>query len=157
MTKFIPNTPTVNPDKEYFVSDSSFYKRDSNIARGINEAFIMGLFHSQYIPIVKNFAIRDNYTELELDKIDGDTLENWKKYLSLEEKEIISNQLIDIFRHLQDKKVVHGDINESNVLYDRERKRLYLIDFEFAQIEVSNRDLTGPHWGIIHALKWLHA
>ncbi len=156
MIKFIPNTPTVNPDKEYFIENSSFYKRDSNIARGINEAFIMGLFCSQYIPLVKRFTIHDNYTELELDKIEGDTLENLKKHLSSEEKDIISNRLINVFRHLQDKKVVHGDINESNILFNREKQRVHLIDFEFAQIEVSNRDLTGPHWGIIHVLKWLH-
>ncbi len=157
MTKFIPITTTVNPDKEYLISETSFYKRDTNIARGINEAFIMGLFVSQYIPLVKSFAIHSDYTELELDKVKGDTLENLKKHLTINEKSQITSQLLGIFKHLQDKKVVHGDINESNILFNREMQRVYLIDFEFAQIEVSNRDLTGPHWGIIHVLKWLHA
>lgn len=157
MTKFIPNTPTVNPDKEYFIDDVSFYKRDFNVGRGTNEAFVMGLFCSQYVPLVKSFTVCGNYTELELDKVAGATLENWKGNLSKEDKDFISGELIKIFRRLQSKNVVHGDINESNILYDKESKRVYLIDFEFAKIEVSNRDLTGPNWGIIHVIKWLYA
>lgn len=161
MTKFIPNTPTVNPDKEYYIDNNVFIKRDFNISRGIHEAFICARLGNEfdYFPAFLGYKIGSNYCEIVFSLLQGETLENLKKEnkLTLEDKADIQSQLLNIFNILQSKKIVHGDINESNLIFNLQTKCLYLIDFEFAQIEVSNRDLTGPHWGIIHVLKWLYA
>lgn len=161
MTKFTPNTPTVNPDKEYFVDDRTFIKRDHNVNRGIHEAFICSRLGNEfdYFPAFLGYKVQPNYCEIAFSRLTGETLENLIKEnkLSQLDKAEIQSQLLNIFNILQSKRIVHGDINESNLLFNLDTKLLYLIDFEFARIEISDRDLTGPNWGIIHVLKLLNA
>ena len=157
MQKFIPNTPTVNPDKEYFISGDVFIKRDFDVGRGIKEAFFISLLQEHdYFPKFVGYRVENGFTEIALGKIEAETLENLKGKLTKEDKNEIQSQLLCIFDILQAQNIVHGDINESNLLYNQETKHLYLIDFEFAVKEVSDRDLTGPNWGIIHVLKFLN-
>lgn len=161
MTKFIPNTPTVNPDKEYYIDNNVFIKRDFNVNRGIHEAFICSRLGNEFdiFPAFLGYKIQPNYCEIAFSLLKGETIENLlkEKKLSTVDKSEIQSQLLNIFNVLQSKRIVHGDINESNLIFNTETKHLYLIDFEFAKVEISDRDLTGPNWGIIHTLKLLYA
>lgn len=160
MEKFIPNTPTVNPDKEYFVDAGKFLKIDTNVSRGIVEAsFLSDLQNSRELllfPTIHKTWINNSGFNILMDRIQGETLENCKSKLTSEDKVFIHFDLFRMFSVLQSKNIVHGDINESNLIYNQKKKTLHLIDFEFATKEISQRDLTGPNWGIIHVLKWLN-
>lgn len=153
---FTPDTQTINKDKQYLISKSLFIKRDFDKERGLREAsFIKRLCEFSFFPkIVEAFDYLDCF-EIKMERIYGLPIENIKNELKQDDKEIIVRQLFDIYGILRSTGVVHGDINESNLIYNVHNKCLFLIDFEFACLEDSNRDLTGPNWGIYHILSYL--
>ena len=153
---FVPKTQTLNKDREYFISESFFIKRDFNKARAAKEAeFLKKLQDFTYFPKFIELNEYRGFSEIIMGKIDGKSIENLKDTLNLQERLIVCSGLLSIFNTLRQLKIVHGDINESNLLYNREKQLLFLIDFEYAVFEDSDRDLTGPNWGVYHIFNYL--
>ena len=44
------------------------------------------------------------------------------------------NQLIDIIQYLYDSNIIHRDIRPNNLMFDRSKKHIKLIDFGFASM-----------------------
>jgi aminoglycoside phosphotransferase (APT) family kinase protein len=164
MIPFIPQTNHVNDDRMYYTDSQHFIKADRNFGRGRHEADILTLLHDAwYAPKLvatfekdgpgignptKYFCIRMEYRK-------GETLENLKGSLDYREKLAIIQWLFTIFNDLSARGIVHGDLNDSNVLFDRESQRVALIDWEMARAEESLIDVYGAPYGILSLLESL--
>ena len=160
MKKYTPKTQTVNSDREYYIIEDEglFLKIDENVARGKNEAnTLMTIDHPYIQKFVKSMVIGEKhhlYTEYENSK----TLENLKP----NEKDLttIESQLFSAFSYMISKKIVHGDINVSNVLFDG--SKILIIDWESAFKGDTIEDLFGPptvtnHCGVINTIRMLRS
>ena len=72
----------------------------------------------------------------------------------------IESQLFSVLSYMISKRVVHGDINVSNILYDGARERILVIDWETSYRGDSINDLFGPptitnHCGVINTINIL--
>lgn len=159
-TRYIPKTQTVNQDRLYYTVDNFFIKEDTVIERGLHEAKILKFLtknHFTYSPkyIENQVDIDKKVHRLVMEKVSGETIENLVLFDT--DKQNIASELFCMFGRLIDLKVCHGDINESNVLYDATTKQVKLIDFEKASYAKSiadhSNDLSGPPWGIMHLLR----
>ncbi len=145
--KFIPRTKTVNTDREYYIEGTVFSKVDSNIERGKREFSIQSKLRHLYIPRAYKAYTINGFHTIEMEMRFGDTLENLK--LSLPEKRTVLTELLEIQSYLLSIGIVHGDINESNILFDG--KTISLLDWEMASDmneENWRQDLLGGPWGI---------
>ena len=163
MKDFIPVTPTINQDRKYFVSDDGtrFYKHDSNISRGRNEfAYLnaVNILNTLWFPKLLSQKEENGWHITEMEFVHGDTLENLKGVLTDEEKKAIVEQLFKTIGCLTSFRITHGDINESNLIFNRETQQLVLIDFEMATQSVplnAMLDVSGGVWGVMHILEFL--
>lgn len=152
MTPFIPRTNHVNEDRAYHIDGAHFIKMDSNIGRGRHEADVLTFLETAwYAPTIVSSWVTTGFHCIRMSLIPGETLENLKD-LDDYEKRIISSQLLKITADLMDRGIVHGDLNVSNVLFDRVSGKVYLIDYETAIQEASLRDIHGPGWGLLDLL-----
>lgn len=143
--KYIPKTQTVNADRLYYIENNNFIKIDFNIQRGLNEANILKNVKHKYIQEYKNSYIKDEKHFLISSYFEGETLENYK--LNKQEKNEVIKQLFNLFSYMLDNNLVHGDINVSNILFNK--NQILLIDWETAFKSNSLQDLYGPPWGIL--------
>lgn len=155
---YIPKTKTVNNDRRYYIFESNFIKEDFNITRGMNEAKILEYlnnFNLSHFPKYFHSEIDSNIHRLIISKIEGHTLENFN--FNDVQKRSVMGQLFEIYGLLIKFGVIHNDINESNLIYEPVSDKLYLIDFETAEMAANlnshGKDLLGPPWGILHILK----
>jgi len=158
--KFVPKTQTVNQDRFYYTNDACFIKEDTNIERGLYEAKILKfLTNNDFIYSPKYIGSHIDHDKkvhrLVMEKLSGETLENL--VLSDSDKRRIAGELFCLYGKLIGVNISHGDINESNLLFNVNTKELKLIDFEKASycksITDHSNDLSGPPWGIIHLLR----
>lgn len=156
--KFIPNTNTINTDRSYFVDEETFVKVDENIIRGSTEAKMLSSL--EHPSIQKYISSELGETEsthiLKTQYFVGGTLEN----LSLTDTDIlhIESQLFDLMSYMISARVIHGDINISNILYNGEK--ILLIDWETSHYGDALEDLFGPptptnHCGIINVIDYI--
>jgi len=151
MKRYIPKTITVNKDRLYFITENSFIKVDSNRERGVRESAILKSLNHPSIPkIIRTFEYQGKHA-IEMTICRGETLENL--LLNQEQKINVISKLLEIIAYLLKEGIVHGDINESNVIFDGEN--IYLIDFEMARKEQSLIDIFGPPWGLLYIINWL--
>jgi RIO-like serine/threonine protein kinase len=153
--KFIPNTPNVNKDRTYFVDGDTFLKYDNDIERGIRESSILQYLTSvgcNCSPKFLESKIAGNTHLLIMEKINGETLENLKHLDSLTKRDIYS-KLLAACSEIALHGIAHGDINESNIMYDISSRSLRLIDFEMSKRVAGNSeflvDIVGPPWGFL--------
>jgi len=156
MKTFIPKTNTINKDRMYFTDDKTFVKIDTIVKRGKNESVILKeLLGFDNVPqILESFEQNSTHT-LKMSFISGETIENCLKFLTVEDKLKIIKDLTKIISFLFEKNIVHGDINESNIIFNIETKKTYLIDFETGRIENSIFDL-GDYRGLQYIIKFLN-
>lgn len=153
MIPFVPKTNNVNGDRQYFTDGAHFIKMDSNFGRGRQEADILTLLSdSWYTPKFVSAWFVPGFHCTRMDLCPGDTLENLKAALTLPEKRIVTQTILRIVEDMLHRNVVHGDVNESNVLFHRESKRVYLIDWETGRLDDSLQDVYGPPWGLLDLL-----
>lgn len=156
MTPFRPVTNHVNEDRAYFLDGNHFVKMDANLGRGRHEADVLTFLETAwYAPTIVSAWLHEDSHFIRMTKCPGDTLENLLDSLDDYEKRAIAKQLLKITADLLDRGMVHGDLNVSNVLFDRTDGRVYLIDYETAIREDSLRDIHGPQWGLIDLLQRL--
>jgi aminoglycoside phosphotransferase (APT) family kinase protein len=156
MIPFIPQTNHVNDDRLYWTDGHHFVKGDRNFGRGRQEADILTLLHDAwYAPKLVTTFEKDGYFCIRMEYRKGETLENLKGSLNYREKLAIIQWLFTIFNDLSARGVVHGDLNDSNVLFDRESQRVALIDWEMARMEESLIDVYGAPYGIMPLLESL--
>lgn len=156
MIPFIPNTPHVNPDRKYAVEGGHFIKFDSNFGRGRHEADILALLgDAWYAPELYSAYPTGDYFCIRMEKRDGETLENLKGLLTDKEKAAAIQWLFTIFNDLSARQIVHGDLNESNVLFDRNSQVVSIIDWEMARMEESLVDVYGENGGLLRLLEYL--
>lgn len=154
MNPFFPRTANVNGDRLYFTDGPYFIKMDSNFGRGRHEADILEFMSDAwYAPTLKAVFDKPGFHCLRMTLCPGDTLENIKGTLTLIEKRLVVQALLRIADDLLHRNVVHGDINESNVLFDREKRNVYLIDWETAIMGDGLSDIYGPQWGLLDLLR----
>jgi len=154
MKTFIPKTNTVNKDRMYFVDNDVFIKIDTNVDRGKNESKILNeLKGFKYVPQIVESIEQSSTHTLKMNFISGETIENCISLLSLDDKLKIIKDLTKIIQFLFDKNIVHGDINESNIIFNLETKETYLIDFETGKIENSIFDL-GSYRGLQYIINF---
>lgn len=154
MNRYIPNTQTINQDREYFVESDIFVKVDSIVDRGKNEAQILSGLSHPHIQEYVGSREEDGKHILETRYFEGETLENIK--LSKEDLIAVESQLMKVLSYLIEKQVTHGDINVSNILFDG--NNIQLIDWETARQGDAVRDLFGPdypskHCGIVNVIR----
>lgn len=161
MKPFIPNTPHVNEDRKYFVDGFAFIKEDSNLKRGLQEA--RNLIHFRgawFAPEFRKSEEIEGRHRLHMSNVPGETLENCRDALTEGERATVAFQLLKIVAWMMDHGLRHGDLNESNVVVDRLRGQVFLVDFEMVKKE-SNMDVSdiyGPDsWGLIHLFNYLKA
>lgn len=156
MKPFTPKTKTVNKDRLYFVDNNIFIKVDTLVERGLNEFEILNKLRGlDCIPKPIESEIKDSTHILKMTFIRGETLENCIQFLSKNEKFIIIKDLVNIINFLLINNVVHNDINESNIIFDLELKKTYLIDFETGTIENNINDL-GSFRGLNYIINYLN-
>lgn len=153
MIPFIPKTNHVNEDRQYYVDGNHFIKMDSNFSRSRHEADVLTLLETAwYAPTIISTWVTTGFHCIRMTLVPGETLENILGSLDDYEKRAVSKQLLKITADLLDRGIVHGDVNVSNVLFDRVSGKVYLIDYETAIQEDSLRDLYGAPWGLIDLL-----
>lgn len=141
--KFIPKTNTVNKDRSYAVLDDLFIKYDTDVTRGTNEANMLRAVEGcpgvqEYI----NSFINENCHVLITRLVKGETLENSK--LDFASKvDIFDSLSATVTATIQLYNVTHGDINESNVIYNPLTNDVTLIDWETGEVGRSNKDMLG--------------
>ena len=119
MKTFIPKTNTVNKDRFYFTEDELFIKVDTIINRGNNESKILNkLIGFKNVPQIIESYEENNQHILKMSFIPGETLENCHKELSLDDKIKLVKDLTKIISFLFEKNISHGDINESNIIFN---------------------------------------
>ena len=148
MKRFIPDTATINSDRDYFLSGDTFIKVDSNINRGLNEASSIKRLNHKYIQKYVDSYVKENKHFLVTEFFKGDSLETTR--LTQEEKYIVCVQIFEVFSYLLENDTVHGDINVSNILFDGEK--ILLIDFEMCNKKTGYEDLHGPPWGVLDTI-----
>jgi len=154
MKTFIPKTNTVNKDRMYLVDNDVFIKIDTNVDRGKNESKILNeLKGFKYVPQIVESIEQNSTHTLKMNFISGETIENCISLLSFDDKLKIIKDLTKIIQFLFDKNIVHGDINESNIIFNLETKETYLIDFETGKIENSIFDL-GSYRGLQYIINF---
>lgn len=161
---FIPNTVTINQDRKYFKSEDLkyFLKIDTNVERGVHEASMLNYLLQNNIDFVPKIFNSETYFafgnygpmhhNLVIENIVGETIENSIFSLNVEEKIYILKKVIEMIKIMQKINFVHGDINESNIIYNKKDNKIYLIDFERSKIinKNKNEDISGPPWGYIY-------
>lgn len=153
MIPFIPRTNHVNEDRLYHIDGAHFIKMDSNIGRGRHEADVLTfLENAWYAPTIVSSWVTTGFHCIRMSLLPGETLENILVSLDPYEKRAIAKQLLKATADLMDRGIVHGDLNVSNVLFDRTSEKMFLIDYETAIKEDSLRDIHGPQWGLIDLL-----
>lgn len=153
MIPFYPITNHVNEDRKYYLDAGHFIKMDSNLGRGRHEADVLEFMgDAWYAPSIISAWVHEGAHFIRMTQIPGETLENLIGSLDDYEKRAISKQLLKITADLLDRGIVHGDLNISNVLFDRVNGKVYIIDFETAIKEDSLRDIHGPQWGLVDLL-----
>ena len=153
MIPFRPITNHVNEDRAYYVDGNHFIKADSNLGRGRHEADVLTFLETAwYAPTIVSSWVGEGAHFIRMTLIPGDTLENILGSLDDYERRAVSKQLLKITADLLDRGIVHGDLNVSNVLFDRVNGKVYVIDYETAIREDSFRDIHGPQWGLIDLL-----
>jgi len=159
MKAFYPKTSNgANSDRKYFVSGSAFIKVDDFAERGQSEARILSsLSHPLVQKYIDSYISDDNKHILITEYFEGDTLENLLSQESLShiQRITIESQLFLILSYLIQRRVHHGDINVSNILFNGER--ILLIDFEISRYDDGMKDLLGPltetnHCGIFNVI-----
>lgn len=156
MIPFIPKTNNVNGDRQYFVDGAHFIKMDENFSRGRHEADMLTLLgDSWYTPRLIATFDRPGFHCLRMDLVPGDTMENLKGSMTPLQKRIVVQLLLRIVEDMMFRGIVHGDLNESNVLFDPESHRVTLIDWETARVEDTLQDVYGPPWGLLDLLEKL--
>lgn len=156
---FIPKTKTINPDRQYYtLGNEQFIKVDSISTRGENEAKILRILTQNNVDFCPRFissAIDGEKHHLIMSYCVGQTLENLN--LTTSEKLLVKNKLLFLYEKLRDINILHGDINVSNVLFDRQTGRVFLIDFETAKVTSKKSehdiDFYGPPYGILSIIK----
>lgn len=156
MKTFLPKTQTVNKDRFYFVEDNTFIKIDTIIERGRNESKILKILNGfELVPkIIESYEEGSLHT-LKMEFISGETLENCISLLTKDDKIKIIKDLTRIISHLFDRNIVHGDINESNIIFNLETKKTYLIDFETSKLENEIFDL-GNYRGLQYIINFIN-
>jgi len=155
MKTFIPKTNTVNKDRFYFTDDNIFIKKDTIIDRGSNESKILNhLIGFKNVPQIIESYEENHEHILKMGFIPGETLENCHKKLSINDKIKVIKDLTKIISFLFEKNISHGDINESNIIFNIETKETFLIDFETGKIENSIFDL-GNYRGLQYIINYL--
>jgi RIO-like serine/threonine protein kinase len=153
MIPFRPITNHVNADRRYWVDGNHFIKADENLGRGRHEADVLTFLETAwYAPTIIGSFEKDGVHYIRMSLVPGETLENLHHSLDAYERRAISKQLLKTTADLMDREVVHGDLNVSNVLFNRESGRVSVIDYETAILEASTRDIHGPQWGLIDLL-----
>lgn len=153
MIPFRPITNHVNEDRQYYLDGNHFIKMDSNFGRGQHEADILTFLETAwYAPTIVSTWATPGFHCIRMTHVPGDTLENLLADLDDYEKRAITKQLLKITADLLDRGIVHGDLNVSNVLFDRVSGKVHVIDYETAIREESLRDIHGPEWGLIDLL-----
>jgi len=135
--KFIPKTPTVNSDREYYVHHGKFIKIDDNVSRGMREAFILSVCKErkiQNVPVFMSSNVVDNRHQLVMRHCEGETLENLRGQLSSTDKGWIIGKLLLTIASLMVNDIAHGDLNISNVLVDMKSYNFWLVDFEMGEL-----------------------
>lgn len=155
MTPFHPITNHVNEDRRYYLDGNHFIKADSNLGRGQHETDVLTFLETAwYAPTIVSSWVQDGAHFIRMTQCPGDTLENILDSLDDYEKRAIAKQLLKITADLLDRGLVHGDLNVSNVLFDRVNGKVFVIDYETAIREESLRDIHGQ-WGLIDLLQRL--
>jgi RIO-like serine/threonine protein kinase len=153
MIPFRPHTNHVNEDRRYFLDGNHFVKADSYIGRGQHEADVLTLLETAwYAPTIISAFQKDGFHFIRMTRVPGETLENILTDLDDYEKRAITKQLLKITADLLDRGIVHGDLNVSNILFDRVSGKVHVIDYETAIREESLRDIHGPEWGLMDLL-----
>lgn len=118
------------------------------------EAFMLGQVHHPHVPRLITFERIRRQSILVMERAPGMDLERF----SLQEGRLspriilrIASQLSDILRDLRSahgpsgKPIVHGDIKPSNLVFDRDRERVALIDWGsavFAQLDENHQHVS---------------
>lgn len=173
MTPFHPITNHVNEDRRYFIDGDQFVKWDSNLGRSRHEADVLSLLDDAwYAPSLisawvepeggktligtPSFVMKESnraYHCIRMSRKPGDTLENLKASLTLSQKRAVIEGLLGIAADLLKRNIVHGDMNESNVLFDPVTYKVSLIDWETAIIGEELTDIYGPQYGLMDLLE----
>jgi len=162
MNVFTSKTKNVNKDRKYFTTKDTFIKADFNRKRSAKEAVVqreMSCLSYAVPKVLRTFDIMvdgKNCAAIEMEKVSGSTLENLYPTLNKLDKHKITTELFRIISAFMGGGYVHGDINNSNVMFDKAgNKRVFIVDFEMARKESSFVDIYGPPWGLIYLLKRL--
>jgi serine/threonine protein kinase len=157
--QFTPITRTVNRDRRYFRNHEFFLKEDSLVSRGVNEAHTLDLLKSEVFSphLISGQIVRDKHY-LVTTIAPGDTLENLCKDAQLTKTDFltIGKQLIYIVYRLTSIGICHNDINESNVMYCPEKRKVTLIDWECATLDMEKGDIYGMPYGLPYILEFLN-
>lgn len=165
MKPYFPTTPHPNSDRRYFVDGFTFVKEDDDVKRGLQEARNLQIFRGTWFaPEFRKSEEEGGKHRLHMTRIPGDTLEACRNSLTSGERALVAFQLLKIVAWMLDNGVTHGDLNESNVLIDRLRGQVFLIDFEMsarypdANVTDIYGSAHGPdQWGLIHLLEYIKA
>ena len=155
-----PETPHPNPDRRYFVDGFTFIKEDDDLKRGLQEA--RNLIHFRgawFAPEFRKGEEVNGKHRLHMSHVPGETLENCAASLTDGQRAMVAFQLLKIVAWMMDHGLRHGDLNESNIVVDKLRGQVFLVDYEMVRkaADMDVRDIYGPDpWGLIHLFNYLN-
>lgn len=164
--EFIPNTTTINKDRKYYKSEKrqAFCKVDNDRLRGYKEIdFLKELKGIDYVPKFLEASDFYNHIEIFTELIPDSyiSLESCGYVLSLIDKLWIISELSKMIIDLLSRNIVHGDLNESNILYNMTDRKLKIIDFgEFSskliyeEDRYQSYDINGERGGLLHIMQF---
>ena len=111
-------------------------KKQSRFNSSLMKYEVNCLKHLQSLSFINTFIYHEyyiHYSYLVLDYIDGCTLADYlDTHPSYTKKEVIIKQLIDIFKQIHEKRVIHRDIKLENIMIANDK--LTIIDFGYSII-----------------------
>lgn len=116
------------------------------------------LSHNNIVRIFNYYLYPDSKTGyIQMEYIDGLSIDNYLHGKDLRSKEKIFEQLIDVFEYMENNGVIHRDIRNSNILIDADGC-VKVIDFGFSKIIEIEEEENSVHlnWPVTQTAEEVH-
>ena len=146
-----------SPSGEFLYSrvyelDDKFVKQ-TNLLLGRNERNVLYSLNHPSIPKLLFYEEQLNYSVLEIEKMNGQTLSSIiKSCIKLSDRDIneLAKQLFESLNYLHSQGIEHRDVTPNNVIWCKSSRKLSIIDFGWSHIKENEKIFTPPGLGKIN-------
>lgn len=121
----------------YLTGENTVTKRQRESDSAYRELLMYNMLEHSNIPVISNVKKSAGYIYFDMERLV--CIEDIVSELNMVEKHKIFKELVGLVEYLAYKGVYHQDIRPSNILFDPETKKPYLIDYGFANSDFTVR------------------